>query len=61
MTFVQVGKALPRFGERVVVKTIDGYCFTATFQTDEDGDYWAYDLPAGIVTDSVEVSQDIAS
>ena len=61
MTFVKAAKTLPNFGERVIVKTVDGYYFSATFETDEEGDYWAYDLPAGIVTDSAEVTQEISS
>lgn len=60
MNFVQVSRELPRFNERVVVKDMNGFYFTAKLEADEDGDYWSYDLPPGIIANG-EVSQEIIS
>lgn len=60
MNFVQVAKGLPRYDEMVVAKDMNGFYFSAKLQTDEDGDYWSYDLPPGVVMDA-EVRQDIVS
>ena len=61
MDFVQVTKELPRFGERVVVRTVDDYFFTAILEADEEGDYWVYDLPIGMAAGEGEVTQGIVS
>lgn len=60
MNFVQVTKELPRYNESVVVRDLNGFYFSAKLQTDEDGDYWVYDLPPGVALDA-EVKQDIIS
>jgi hypothetical protein len=61
MNLVQSTKDLPRFGERVLVKTGEGYFFTAKLERDEEGDFWVYDLPVGMITDSFEIKEEIVS
>lgn len=56
-----VSSKLPNFDERVLVKTSEGYMFTARLMKDEEGDYWVADLPSSMNTDYSEVQEEIIS
>jgi len=59
MNFTAVSSSLPDYGKQVIVRTYEGFYFTATFERDEEGEYWMTDLPHYIIPSSVEVINDI--
>ena len=61
MNFIPVSRALPSFDKRVVVRTVDGYIFTAKLMMDEEGDFWVLDLPPSMVSNYTDVQEDIVS
>jgi hypothetical protein len=61
MNFIPVAKELPRYEERVVVRVVGDFFFTAVLERDEDGEYWLYDLSSGITTNSGEVTEEVIS
>lgn len=61
MNFISVAKELPRYEERVVVKTVGDYFFTAVLERDEEGEYFMYDLPSGVINNGGEVEEEIVS
>ena len=61
MNFIPVSKELPRYEERVVIRVAGNYFFTAILERDEEGDYFMYDLPSGVINNGGEVEEEIVS
>lgn len=61
MNFINVSVSLPNYGKRVIVRTSDDFYFTAILETDEEGEFWAYDLPIEAGFHSGEITKEIIS
>jgi len=61
MKFVSVSSELPNYEKRVIVKTVSDHYFTAVLMTDEDGEFWVYDLPSDVIGNGDQVSASVVS